>query len=65
MVLSVLASNTNSTFFNPVLPGWQSNPSCIRVDDVFYCTTSTFIAFPGLPVYTSKDLVNWRLISCA
>jgi beta-xylosidase len=65
LVLSVLASNTNSTFFNPVLPGWHSDPSCTRVDDTFYCTTSTFIAFPGLPVYASKDLVNWRLISHA
>lgn len=60
-----LAAEGNSTFFNPVLPGWHSDPSCIRVDDTFYCTTSTFIAFPGLPVYASKDLVNWRLISHA
>jgi beta-xylosidase len=56
-------AQTNSTFFNPVLPGWHSDPSCIRVDDTFYCVTSTFIAFPGLPVYASKDLKNWRLIS--
>jgi beta-xylosidase len=56
-------AEANSTFFNPVLPGWHSDPSCIRVDDTFYCVTSTFIAFPGLPVYASKDLKNWRLIS--
>nr|UMZ45321.1 hypothetical protein [Paramyrothecium sp.] len=61
----VQGAGTNSTFFNPVLPGWHSDPSCIRVDDTFFCTTSTFIAFPGLPVYASKDLVNWRLISHA
>jgi beta-xylosidase len=54
---------SNSTFFNPVLPGWHSDPSCIRVEDIFYCVASTFIAFPGLPVYASKDLVNWKLIS--
>jgi beta-xylosidase len=63
--VSALAGADNSTFINPVLPGWHSDPSCIRVDDTFYCTTSTFIAFPGLPVYASKDLVNWRLISHA
>ncbi|KAH7303489.1 glycosyl hydrolase [Stachybotrys elegans] len=56
-------AQSNSTFFNPVLPGWHSDPSCIRVDDTFYCVTSTFIAFPGLPVYASKDLKNWRQIS--
>jgi beta-xylosidase len=60
---SAQAQETNSTFFNPVLPGWHSDPSCIRVDDTFYCVTSTFIAFPGLPIYASKDLRNWRLIS--
>ncbi|KAI9150296.1 Non-reducing end alpha-L-arabinofuranosidase BoGH43A [Paramyrothecium foliicola] len=59
------AQTENSTFFNPVLPGWHSDPSCTRVDDTFYCVTSTFIAFPGLPVYASKDLINWRLISHA
>ncbi|KAK0388975.1 hypothetical protein NLU13_2552 [Sarocladium strictum] len=55
----------NSTFLNPVLPGWHSDPSCTRVDDTYYCATSTFIAFPGLPVYASKDLINWRLASHA
>ncbi|KAF5679769.1 xylosidase arabinosidase [Fusarium heterosporum] len=51
------------TFTNPVLPGWHSDPSCIQKDGLFLCVTSTFISFPGLPVYASKDLVNWRLIS--
>lgn len=64
-LLPVGAQEVNSTFFNPVLPGWHSDPSCIRVEDTFFCTASTFIAFPGLPVYASKDLVNWRLISHA
>ena len=27
--------------------------------------TSTFISFPGLPIYASKDLINWKLISHA
>ncbi|KAF6801026.1 hypothetical protein CSOJ01_12075 [Colletotrichum sojae] len=67
VALSGVSTSTppNSTFINPVLPGWHSDPSCIRVEDTFYCTTSTFIAFPGLPVYASKDLVNWRLQSHA
>ncbi|CAI6089700.1 unnamed protein product [Clonostachys chloroleuca] len=53
----------NSTYYNPILPGWHSDPSCIRVDETYFCVTSTFIAFPGLPIYASKDLRNWRLIS--
>lgn len=58
----------NSSFLNPILPGWHSDPSCILVpewDDTYLCTTSTFIAFPGLPIYASKDLINWKLASNA
>ncbi|KAH7123661.1 glycosyl hydrolase [Dendryphion nanum] len=67
LLLGLLASTPivaqNSTFYNPVLPGWHSDPSCIQVDGTFYCVTSTFISFPGLPIYASKDLINWKLIS--
>ncbi|KAI0431732.1 glycosyl hydrolase [Xylaria sp. FL1042] len=59
------ASVSNSTYYNPVLPGWHSDPSCTQVDGTFYCVTSTFISFPGLPIYASKDLINWKLISHA
>lgn len=63
----VLSDNdaSNSTFVNPVLSGWHSDPSCINVDNTFFCVTSTFISFPGLPIYASKDLINWKLISHA
>lgn len=59
----VAVARDNSTFLNPVLPGWHSDPSCTRVDDTFYCITSSFIAFPGLPIYASTDLLNWRLVT--
>ncbi|KAK8074033.1 hypothetical protein PG994_004932 [Apiospora phragmitis] len=55
----------NSTYYNPVLPGWHSDPSCTQVNGTFFCATSTFIAFPGIPIYASKDLINWKLISHA
>ena len=57
-----------SNFTNPTIPGWHSDPSCIFVpewDDTFFCATSTFLAFPGLPIYASKDLINWKLVSSA
>lgn len=60
-----LALAQNSTYYNPVLPGWHSDPSCIQVNGTFYCVTSTFISFPGLPIYASKDLINWKHISHA
>jgi beta-xylosidase len=58
VVATAQNSTVSSTWFNPVLPGWHSDPSCTVVGDTFFCATSTFIAFPGLPVYASKDLIN-------
>jgi hypothetical protein len=59
------STRTNSTYYNPILAGWHSDPSCVHVGDTYYCATSTFDAFPGLPIYASKDLVNWKHISNA
>ena len=50
---------------NPVLPGFQPDPSIVRVGEDFYLVNSTFAWFPGIPVYRSRDLVNWRLIGHA
>ncbi|KAJ5692280.1 glycoside hydrolase family 43 protein [Penicillium macrosclerotiorum] len=55
----------NTSYQNPVLPGWHSDPSCTRVDELFFCVTSTFDVFPGLPIYVSKDLLDWKLVSHA
>ena len=52
-------------FRNPVLPGFHPDPAVLRVGDDFYLTTSTFGWYPGLPVFHSRDLVNWKLIGHA
>jgi len=62
---SAPALANNSTYYNPVLPGWHSDPSCTPVNGTFYCVTSTFISFPGLAIYASKDLINYKHISHA
>jgi beta-xylosidase len=59
------AAAANSTYYNPILPGWHSDPSCVQVEGIFYCVTSTFISFPGLPIYASRDLINWKHVSHA
>lgn len=51
---------SESEFYNPVLPGWYSDPSICRVDSDYYMVTSTFGYFPGIPVFHSRDLVNWE-----
>lgn len=49
-------------FYNPVLPGFNPDPSVVRVDDAYYLVTSTFEYMPGLPVYRSTDLRSWTQI---
>ncbi len=51
-----------SSFYNPILPGWYSDPSICRKGDDYFLVTSTFSYFPGVPIFHSKDLVNWRQI---
>lgn len=36
-----------------------------ELENTFFCTFSSFITFPGLPIYASRDLVNWKLVSNA
>ena len=52
-------------FRNPIIPGGHPDPSICRVEDNYYLVTSSFIWFPGVPIYQSKDLVNWKLIGHA
>ncbi|WP_296664935.1 glycoside hydrolase family 43 protein [Demequina sp.] len=47
---------------NPVLPGFNPDPSAVRVGDAYYLVTSTFEYLPGLPIYCSTDLAEWTLI---
>lgn len=47
---------------NPILSGFHPDPSICRVGEDFYLVNSTFEYFPGIPVYHSKDLINWEQI---
>ncbi len=47
---------------NPVLPGFNPDPSFCRVGDDYYIATSTFEWYPGVQLHHSKDLINWRLV---
>jgi alpha-N-arabinofuranosidase len=50
------------TFQNPILPGFYPDPSITRVGDDYYMIHSSFSFFPGVPIFHSKDLVNWTQI---
>lgn len=60
-IVSALQGQLKS-YHNPIIPGFAPDPSCTRVEDNFFCVTSSFSAFPGLPVYTSRDLTQWEQI---
>jgi xylan 1,4-beta-xylosidase len=47
---------------NPILPGFNPDPSICRVGDDYYIATSTFEWFPGVQIHHSRDLANWRLV---
>lgn len=47
---------------NPVLRGFNPDPSIVRVGGDYYVATSTFEWFPGIQIHHSRDLVNWRLM---
>lgn len=49
-------------FINPILSGFYPDPSICRVKDDYYLVTSSFVYYPGLPIFHSKDLVNWEQI---
>lgn len=54
--------SSQSGYNNPIIRGFNPDPSICRVGDDFYLVTSSFEYFPGLPIYHSKDLINWRQI---
>ncbi len=47
---------------NPIVRGYNPDPSICRVGEDYYLVTSTFEFFPGIPVYHSRDLINWTQI---
>ncbi|MEM8494580.1 MAG: glycoside hydrolase family 43 protein [Planctomycetota bacterium] len=52
-----------ATIQNPVLTGFNPDPSILRVGDDYYIATSTFEWFPGVQIHHSRDLVHWRLLT--
>lgn len=62
MIAASVTTADAQGFSNPVLPGFHPDPSVCRVGDDYYLVNSSFQFFPGVPIYHSKDLVNWEQI---
>ena len=56
---------TAGQYANPILKGTYPDPAVMRVGKDFYFVSSTFAWFPGLPIFHSTDLVNWKQIGNA
>ncbi len=54
-------SASGSFIQNPILKGFNPDPSIVRVADDYYIATSTFEWYPGVQIHHSKDLIHWRL----
>lgn len=50
-------------FYNPILAGWYSDPSiCTNGQGDYFLVTSTFTYYPGVPLFHSRDLINWKQV---
>lgn len=50
---------------NPILPGFNPDPSIVRAGKDYYIAVSSFEWFPGVPIYHSRDLMHWELAAYA
>lgn len=55
----------DGTFLNPVFAGDRPDPSVLKDGGDYYLTLSSFDAYPGLPLWHSRDLVNWQPVGHA
>lgn len=53
---------SDGKFRNPIIPGFNPDPSIVRVGSDYFLVTSTFEYYPGVPIYHSTDLLRWKLI---
>jgi len=57
-----IPDNGDGTYNNPIIYADYSDPDVVRTGEDFYMVSSSFNCVPGIPVFHSKDLVNWTLI---
>jgi len=61
LFLSLIIKSQSQSYANPIIKGFNPDPSICRVDSTFFLVTSSFEYFPGIPIFKSIDLVNWEL----
>lgn len=47
---------------NPIIKGFYPDPSICKANGRYYIACSSFQFFPGVPIFESEELVNWKQI---
>jgi len=53
----------NGYFLNPLMSGDHPDPTILKDGSDYYMTFSTFDSYPGLVIWHSRDLINWRPVT--
>lgn len=64
-VLAFFNAANAQSFTNPVLAGYYPDPSICKKDNDYYIVNSSFAYYPGLPLFHSNNLINWKQIGYA
>ena len=54
------ADQGDGTYINPIISGDHPDPTILKDGKDYYLTYSSFYSYPGLVIWHSTDLVNWR-----
>ena len=60
--LALTGATYAATVNNPIMYVDSPDPSIVRVDDAYYMVTTTMHFAPGVPVFKSTDLAQWRTV---
>ncbi len=63
LLITLLAQDNKAQ--NPIIFADVPDISIVRVGDTYYMSSTTMHMSPGVPIMSSKDLVNWKLVSYA
>jgi len=55
----------NGTYLNPIIAGDHPDPTILKDGDDYYMSFSSFLAYPGIIIWHSRDLINWKPICTA
>lgn len=59
----IFAKQEEAEFQNPIIWADVPDPDVIRVNDVYYMTSTTMHMNPGVPIMKSYDLVHWEIVN--